>query len=143
VRRVINRVRPEHWAIILFFVLGTVLVARSGYRLAHRARDLRMPPPRQLDVMDIADTLTVPYIGRVYRVPASELFKALGVAPGSHMRSSLADIAKSQGRDSAQVVAICRQTVLDYRAAHSPPKQPPRPGSGSQVPRAPAKAAPP
>jgi hypothetical protein len=132
-----------HWLILLLFLVGAVLVARSAYRLTHPARALRVPPPRQLDVSDIAATMTVPYVARIYRVPALELFKALGVAPGTHMRSSLATIARSQGRSPAQVVAICRQTVLDYRATHPPPPRqfPPKPGAGSQVPRAATKTA--
>ncbi len=108
-------------ALVALAILGLALVGYSASRLLRRPP----PPPRQTDVSLIAGWMTVPYVSRTFGVPPPELYRALGLPPEDHDRSSLNDLATASGRTSDEVVAIVKQTVLDFQATHPDRGRPP------------------
>jgi hypothetical protein len=102
--------------VALLLVIVVVLGGRAAWRLGHRL--LGPPPPRQTDVSLIADWMSVPYIGRAYRVPEPELYGALGVVPEGHRMQPLRDVAQETGRSSDEVLAVVRETVTTWQASH-------------------------
>ena len=111
------------------FVVALVFGGRAAWRLTHRFAG-PPPPPRQTDVSAIAGWMTVPYIGRAYRVPPPELFNALGVSPDGHRTSTLDDIARETGRSPGEVLDTVRTTVEAWQQAQPPPDRgPPKPGA--------------
>lgn len=121
-------------AVVLLVVVG----GGAAWRLGHRL--LGPPPhPRQTDVSAIAGWMSVPYVGRAYRVPADELYRALSIEESGRHRQSLDAIAQATGRGSDEVLGIVRQTVTDWQATHSRPKpngagSPDRPLNGDPKP---------
>jgi heme/copper-type cytochrome/quinol oxidase subunit 2 len=126
--------------LIALAVLGIVVAAAFAYRLYQR-RHRPPPPPRQTDVSLIAGWMTVPYVGRAFRVPPDEIFKALDVPPRGNERKSLNDLAAAQGRSPGELVAAVQAIVQDWQASHPPPKPGGRPGAESRGPPAAATAA--
>lgn len=134
----------RQWLIVaasLGLILAVLIGGRAAWRLSHRFAG--PPPPRQTDVAQIADWMSVPYISRAYRVPESELYRALGVEPQGPRVRRLREIASESGRSSGEVVEIVRRTVADWQASHpAPPKpadapEPPPPGRGGTSPDVP------
>jgi hypothetical protein len=122
-------------AVLVGLTLAVLLGGRAAWRLGHRFAGPPLPP-RQTDVSQIADWMSVPYISRAYRVPAPELFRALGVEPQGPRVRPLHDIASESGRSSDEVVQIVRDTVTAWQASHPAPPKPadapeqPPPGRG-------------
>ena len=117
------------------FVVTLACGGRAAWRLYHRLTG-PPPPPRQTDVSMIAGWMSVPYVGRTYRVPPPELYRALGVSPEGHRTSTLDDIASETGRSSAEMLETVRATVRAWQEAHPPPK-PGGPKPGGPEPRPP------
>ena len=109
--------------VALLLVIVVVLGGRAAWRLGHRLLG-PPPPPRQTDVSLIADWMSVPYIGRAYRVPEPELYRALGVVPEGHRMQPLRDVAQEIGRSSDEVLAVVRETVTTWQATHPGPPTP-------------------
>ncbi len=104
-------------------VVTLLFGGRATWRLYNRL-NRPPPPPRQTDVTAIAGWMSVPYVGRAYRVPPPELYAALGVPPenrDSRRFSTLDEIAAATGRSSDEVLAIVRATVTDWQETHPPP----------------------
>jgi hypothetical protein len=89
--------------------------------------------------------MSVPYISRAYRVPEGELYRALGIEPEGRRMRSLREIARETGRSPDEVLAIVRETVSAWQAAHPgpptpvgapspPPLLPPGPKDGARPP---------
>lgn len=119
-------VRRRPWPIVAISVALLIVVVfggRAAWRLGHRLLG-PPPPPRQTDVSQIAEWMSLPYIGRAYRVPEPELYRALGVEPEGRRMRPLRDIASETGRSSDEVVATVRQTVTGWQAAHPAPRPP-------------------
>jgi hypothetical protein len=115
--------------VVVAFVVTLVFGGRAAWRLAHRLAG-PPPPPRQTDVSAIAGWMTVPYIGRTYRVPPPELYRALGISPDGHRTSSLDDIAGETGRPPGEVLDTVRATVEAWQQANPPPDRgAPKPGA--------------
>ena len=115
--------------VAIAFVVALVFGGRTAWRLYHRLTG-PPPPPRQTDVSAIAGWMTVPYVGRAYRVPPPELFDALGVSPDRHRTSTLDEIARETGRSPTEVLETVRATVAARQETHPPPERgPPRPGA--------------
>ena len=114
---------------LLAVALAVALVfgGRAALRLYHRFSG-PPPPPRQTDISAIAGWMTVPYVGRAYRVPPPELFDALGVSPEGRRTSTLDAIAAETGRPSSEVLEIVRARVRTRQEANpSPDRGGPRP----------------
>jgi hypothetical protein len=117
--------RRRSWliaALSIALVIALLLGGRGAMRLYFRMTR-PPPPPRQTDVSAIADWMTVPAIGRAYRVPEPEIYRALGVSP-ERRTYTLADLASETGRSSDDVVAIVRDTVTAWQASHPAPSRP-------------------
>lgn len=119
-------VRRRPWLIAAVSLALLVVLAfggRAAWRLGHRLLG-PPPPPRQTDVSQIAEWMSLPYVSRAYRVPEGELARALGVEPTGRRMRPLRDIAAETGRSSDETVAIVRQTVTSWQANHPEPKPP-------------------
>ena len=115
-------------------ILALALGGRAAWRLSNRL-NRPPPPPRQTDVTTIAGWMSVPYVARAYRVPAPELYAALGVPPedrDSRQFSSLDEIAQRTGRSSEEVVETVRTMVTAWQETHPSPGRDgaPRDGPG-------------
>lgn len=109
-------------AVLLIAVL--VLGGRSAWRLGVRLLG-PPPPPRQVDVALIADWMSVPYVGRAYRVPQRELWEVLGVEPEGRQRRPLREIATETGRTTDETLRLVRETVQAWQDGHPEPPPPP------------------
>ncbi|MCC7367007.1 MAG: hypothetical protein IT306_01210 [Chloroflexi bacterium] len=109
-------------AVLLIAVL--VLGGRAAWRLGVRLLG-PPPPPRQVDVALIADWMSVPYVGRAYRVPQREIWQALGVEPEGRQRRPLRDIASETGRSTDETLLLVRGTVQAWQDSHPEPPPPP------------------
>lgn len=136
VAALVTRRRSLVALVAVAFVIALVFGGRAGWRLYHR---LTGPPPpsRQTDVSAIAGWMTVPYVGRAYRVPPPELFGALGVSEQGRRTSTLDDIARETGRSSADVLDTLRVSVSAWQAAN--PSKPGGPGPGGTGPGPPPR----
>jgi hypothetical protein len=113
--------------VAIALIIALLFGGRAAWRLGHRLAG-PPPPPRQTDVSQIADWMSVPYVSRAYRVPESELYRALGVEPEGRRVHSLRDLARDTGRSSDEVVEVVRETVSAWQAEH--PGRPGPPGRG-------------
>jgi len=100
----------------LALIVVVLIGGRAAWRLAFRLTG--PPPPRQTDVALIADWMSVPYVGRAYRVPEPELFRALAVEREGHRMRPLREIASETGRSSDEVLEIVRETVTTWQSTH-------------------------
>ncbi len=112
--------------VAIALVITVVLGGRATWRLVHRLTG-PPPPPRQADISAIAGWMSVPYVARAYRVPAAELFKALGVSPAGHRTSTLDDLARETGRTPDETLRLVREAVRAWQETHPPPPRPPPP----------------
>jgi hypothetical protein len=112
-------------ALLVALALGGRGLVRLAFRLAGQG-----PPPRQTHVSTIAGWMPVRLVSRSYRVPESELYRALGVEPEGRRTNTLDEIATQTGRTSDEVVAIVRTTVADWQANHPDTGGPGPPGRG-------------
>jgi hypothetical protein len=110
-------------AVAVMLVIVVVFGGRAAWRLGNRLLG-PPPPPRQTDVSLIADWMSLPYIGRAYRVPEPELYRALGVEPEGRRMRPLRQVAEETGRSSDAVLAIVRETVTTWQASHPGPPTP-------------------
>ncbi|MGE3272062.1 MAG: hypothetical protein AB7P40_25130 [Chloroflexota bacterium] len=121
-------------AVLLVVVL--IFGGRAAWRLGVRLLG-PPPPPRQTDVSLIADWMSVPYIGRAYRVPEPELYRALGLPREGNRMKSLSELAEETGRSQEDTLQVIRQTVQEWQVTH------PRPGRGPAVEPSPPPMPPP
>jgi hypothetical protein len=122
-RQVVRRRPYLIAAVALLLVVVMVFGGRAAWRLGNRLLG-PPPPPRQTDVALIAEWMSVPYIGRAYRVPEPELFRALGTEPEGHRMRPLREIARETGRSTDEVLVIVRETVTTWQASHPGPPTP-------------------
>jgi hypothetical protein len=120
--------------VVVALIVVLVLGGRAAWRLGHRLLG-PPPPPRQTDVALIADWMSVPYVGRAYRVPEPELYRALGVEPEGRRTRPLREIARRTGRSSDEVLEVVRETVSAWQEAH--PGRPTPVGAPSPPPMVP------
>jgi hypothetical protein len=86
--------------IFVLIFLGGLIVAIFGLRTLHAFREFRghRPPPplsapdaeqTETDVDLIREWMTIPFISKMYDVPSSVLFDALGIRPNRNREKSL------------------------------------------------------
>ena len=88
--------------ILVLIVLGMAVVGYFGLRSLRAFREFRghRPPPLppaeamqvETDVDLIRDWMTVPFISRMYRIPARALFEALELSPRGNEEKSLTQL---------------------------------------------------
>ena len=129
-------------AVSLGLIVAVLFGGRAAWRLGRRLAG-PPPPPRQTDVTQIADWMSVPYVSRAYRVPEPELYRALGIEPEGRRTRPLREIARATGRSTDEALATVRETVSAWQEAHPgrptpigaptpplPPTPPPRSKDG-------------
>jgi hypothetical protein len=79
-------------------ILGLLIIGFFGLRTVHAFREFRdhRPPPRPFkheqpvtDIELIRDWMTIPVIGKMYRIPAAVLFEALNIQRAGNEEKSL------------------------------------------------------
>lgn len=117
--------RPVLAGIVLALLVIVLLFGgRAAWRLGARLLG-GPPPPRQTDVAQIADWMSVPYVARAYRTPRSQLYQALSVEPEGHDDRSIRELAQDTGRNPDELLDIVRETVRAWQATHPAPTGPP------------------
>lgn len=95
--------RPRQRTLILSLVLaGALLVVLFGARTLRALRDFRergplpapveISDPTQIDVERIRSWMTVPFIARMYDIPATVLFEALEIPARGNEEKSLTQL---------------------------------------------------
>ena len=94
--------RVQRILILLLVLAGALLVVLFGARTLRAFRDFRehgplsAPPevsdPAETDVERIRSWMTVPFIARMYRIPASVLFETLEISPRGNEQKSLTQL---------------------------------------------------
>jgi hypothetical protein len=104
-------------AVGLAFVLaigGVFLFASRASRRAHQIHTTDEP---------IHGWMSIPFIAHTHHVPASDLFKAIGVEPlKPHDRRSVRHIARELHRPVPELIAELQHAI---DASSQPPSQPP------------------
>lgn len=127
-----NKQRALVTSLIIF---GVLAVGFFGLRTLHAFREFRghrPPPPFEndqpaTDVELIRDWMTVPFIGKMYRVPPPVLFEALAIPRNqANEEKSLQQLNDEYFPDvNGFVIATIRAAVL----AHMPPIVPTAPNT--------------
>jgi hypothetical protein len=89
--------RRQRALVISLILIGLVVVGFFGWRTARAIRQFRGHPPPppfaaetlETDVSLIRDWMTIPFISRMYGVPARLLFKALDIPEHRNKEKSL------------------------------------------------------
>ncbi len=90
------------------------------------------------DVNAIDPWMTLPYIARVYRVPASCFYQSLQIPnPVMRQHATLRSIADSSGKPVNEIIREVQTVVEDYRAHRLTCSAPPKPSqpAGSLTPQ--------
>src|SRR5438132_7597608 len=113
--------------LIALVVAGIAVAGVFAYRLHERQQRRPPPPPRQTDVSLIAGWMTVPYIGRGFRVPPDEIYGSVGIPRQDNDRRSLNELASAYNRSPDELVTAVQAAVQAYQASHpaSKPGGPP------------------
>ena len=124
--------RPRQRILILILVLaGALIVIFFGVRTLRAFRDFRehgplpapveISDPAQVDVERIRSWMTVPFIARMYAIPASVLFEALEIPARGNEERSLTQLNEQYFPGIPGIVeAKIKATVME----HLPPPMP-------------------
>ena len=113
---------PRRWLLGLGLIAALIVTGVSAMRLAHDASRLRAG-----DDETIRPWMNVPYIAHAYDVPASILFKAVGLPEDARDGRPIMRIAREQQRSVGSVVADLNAAIGAYRAPSPLPTPPPAP----------------
>jgi hypothetical protein len=117
---------------IALSILGVMLILFFGLRAlrAFKKFDGHRPPPfaqeLQIDVEDIEDWMTIPFISHSYGVAPDILFDALNIEPRDNFKKSLKQLNKEYYPDQDGFVI---ETVKAMVHAHQPPSPPALPNT--------------
>jgi hypothetical protein len=105
-------------------LIGLVIAVFFGLRTARTFRQFhghRPPPPLstqtiETDVDLIRDWMTLPFIARMYGIPASRLYNELGVSPRGNREKSLRQLndqyfPEAQGIVEAKIKAVVSENL--------------------------------
>jgi hypothetical protein len=115
-------------------LLGILFTAFFGMRAFHAFRKFHghhppVPGKVETDVELIRDWMTVPFISRMYQIPAEVIYKALNISPQKDRDKSLKVLNKEYYPDKLGIVlSLVKETIL----AHQPP--PPTPAASTVAP---------
>ena len=123
-----NRLRILVFSLI---AVGLIVASLYGIRTFLALRDVRghRPPPeslleeqpRETDVELIRDWMTIPFIARMYYVPASVLYEALEISPDGNQEKSIQQLNDEYfSQEQGWVEATIKISILEYQAQHSP-----------------------
>jgi hypothetical protein len=114
------------WTKILLtaaFIFALVFTAVFSVRAFRRVSRFHAGQPEP-----IRPWMNVPFVAREYRVPREALYTAIGLAPDSHDRRPIGEIAREQGRLAQEVIADLLQAIAEHRPPEPPePPEPPPP----------------
>lgn len=101
--------------IFILIFIGGVIVGFFGSRTVRTFRDLREPEPAvppaapeaeqtEANVGLIREWMTIPFIAKMYDVPANVLFEALGIPPNRNREKSLRRLNREYFPDMEGIV---------------------------------------
>ncbi len=87
--------KTNRWLLILI-VMGIILTAIFGFRTVRSFAQIQLTGlrPGTTDAESIRGWMTVPYIARVYCIPADALYQRIGIPAAGNNDRSLADLNK-------------------------------------------------
>lgn len=116
--------KNNRWILILV-ILGIVLTAFFGFRVFQSYARIRLGglQPGTTDVEAIRGWMTVPYIAKIYKLPASYLYRQAGVPASGNDEKSLADLNKEFyfGRQGL-VLQMVKDAIRAYQPSSTPPR---------------------
>ncbi len=93
---------------LVFLGLAIILVRSNVSQIRNTSR----PVPRQVKIERIASWMTIPYVSRVYRIPAQDLFAAISHDPSVIPNDSIEAIARADHKEATQLIKLLQATVL-------------------------------
>lgn len=119
-------VHKKRFITYLLLAAGLVITLLFGLRACHIFRQLGPPgPPPSQDVEQIRGWMTIPHIGRMYRVPPGFLFEQLNIPNEENGRKSLDELNEMYAPDEPEALLNqVKELVRAYQAEHMPPSPP-------------------
>ncbi len=121
-----RKFRWQHWLLIFGFALSLAITAFFAVQALRQAPHHRRNEP-------IRPWMNVPYIAYSYHVPASALYRALGLESVPHDRRPLLEIARQTHQPVDNLILLLNAAITQYRLTATPPptSTPAPPGSTS------------
>ena len=113
-------------SVLCIFALGATMLAAASTYKAFQAWHQHYLMVQAGDVRTIRPWMTLPFIARVYHVPADYLYQWLDVqdTPSTH-HVTLNDIAEREHKPVDQVIQSVQEAIITYRSQHSQPSPSP------------------
>jgi hypothetical protein len=116
--------KTQRTLVLFLVVAGAIIVGLFGLRTIRIWRDLRehaAPPvlpdvsePIETDIELIRDWMTIPFIAKLYRVPAPVLYSELGIPPRGNQDKSLTQLNEEYFPEAPGIVeARIKAAVLE------------------------------
>jgi hypothetical protein len=127
--------KAQRTLVIFLVAAGAIIVGLFGLRTIRIWRELRehaAPPvlpdvsePIETDVELIRDWMTIPFIAKLYRVPAPVLYRELGIPPGGNQDKSLTQLNEeyfpgAPGVVEAKIKAAVLENLPPPLPTHAP-----------------------
>lgn len=110
----------KQWFVIAALALVLLVTSLFAVRTVRRAVYWRLHRDEV-----IRPWMSVPYVAHSYRVPPVVLYEALGIAPQSHDRRPIKEIAREQNISLEQLIATLQEAIARERARNPSGLQPP------------------
>jgi hypothetical protein len=127
--------KTQHTLVLFLVAAGAIIVGLFGLRTMRIWRDLRehaAPPvlpdvsePLETDVELIRDWMTIPFIAKLYHVPAPVLYRELGIPPRGNEDKSLTQLneeyfPEAPGMVEAHIKAAVLENLPPPLPTHAP-----------------------
>ncbi|HJS20373.1 MAG TPA: hypothetical protein VJ785_16610 [Anaerolineales bacterium] len=117
--------------VLSLIVMGLIIAGLYGIRTFLAFKDVRgqrpapdsllEEQPRETDVELIRDWMTIPYIARMYHVPASVLYKSLDISPDGNQEKSIQQLNDEYyPQEQGWIEATIKISILEYQAQNEP-----------------------
>jgi hypothetical protein len=122
--------------ILVLITIGLIIVTLFGLRALMAFREIQGNPPAPMDVFMqtqpeepdvelIRDWMTVPFIARMYEIPPSILYQALGIPARGNEEKSLTQLNSKFFPEAPGIVEIkIKAAVLENFRRDLPPNPP-------------------
>ena len=128
--------RVLRFLVLVLIAIGLILVTLFGPRALTALREFQgnppapadvfmQPQPEEADVELIRDWMTVPFIARMYEIPPSVLYQALGIPERGNEEKSLTQLNSKFFPESPGIVETkIKAAVLENFPRDLPPNPP-------------------
>ncbi len=120
-----RRINWQPWLMAAGFIISLAIAIYFSYRAVRLI-------PRLHASTEIRPWMSIPYIAHAYRVPATDLYQALGIPYLPHDHRPLFQIARSLGVPVQTVISELYTAIQELRPPGSPtpPHAPPQNAQG-------------